>query len=45
MERRYVGFDLHRRRSVIFIMNDAGQPCPAAGPMSGLDRAANIRVV
>src|SRR5262249_1875688 len=25
MERRYVGIDLHRRRSVIFIMNDAGE--------------------
>jgi hypothetical protein len=24
MERRYVGIDLHRRRSVIFIMKDAG---------------------
>ena len=25
MERRYVGIDLHRRRSVIFIMNSAGE--------------------
>ena len=25
MERRYVGIDLHRRRSVIFIMNEAGE--------------------
>jgi transposase len=25
MERRYVGIDLHRRRSVIFVMNDAGE--------------------
>ena len=25
MERRYVGIDLHRRRSVIFIMDDMGE--------------------
>ena len=25
MEREYVGIDLHRRRSVIFIMSDAGE--------------------
>ena len=25
MERRYVGIDLHRRRSVIFVMNNAGE--------------------